>query len=192
MDELSIAILCGGKSTRFKKNKADFFITRNILFQNNFDTLVKLSDDIFLQGTIKNKSFKQNIFCDIVSNKGALGGIYSALTNAKYEKVFIMACDMPNTNQNIIFELKKYIEGNDIIIPRWENGFLEPLCAIYSKSVINIIKIMLENNELKISNLFEKVDKTKTVSIDKLINDGKINRDFFKNINRIEEYHTIT
>lgn len=188
MDELSIAILCGGKSTRFKKNKADYFITTNLVFQNNINNLGKLTDDIFFQGSLSNKYCEQKVYCDIVKNKSALGGICSALINAKYMKVFIVACDMPNVNPNIIPELKKHVEGYEIVVPRWENGYYEPLCAIYSKSVLSFIKKMLENNDLKISNLFEKVNKLKTVCIEKLIDEGKINENCFMNINRVDDF----
>lgn len=187
MENISIAVLCGGKSTRFKKNKADFFLEKNPLFQNNLNKLRDLSDDLFLQGKFSNKFPKQKIYCDVVCDKGPLGGIFSALINARYEKVFILACDMPKINFDIILELKKFSKNYDIVVPRWKNGYYEPLCAIYSKSVQNIIKNMLKNNELKISHLFEKVQKVKEVCVEKLIFESKISKDCFLNVNQLEK-----
>ena len=187
MEKMSIAILCGGKSSRFKEDKAQFFMKNNPLFQNNLIKLRKFSNDIFFQGMIGCKFENNKNYCDEVSNKGALGGIYSAILNAKYNKIFILACDMPNFDINFIKELNKYSEEFNIVVAKWKNGFFEPLCAIYSKSIENLIKNMLESNDLKISNLFKKVINIKELNIEKLIENGLIKKDCFFNVNRIDD-----
>lgn len=147
-----------------------------------YNTLKDFSDDVFLQGC-GNESGFHNIknYPDIIKNKGPLGGIYSALLNAQYEKLLVIACDMPFVDRRILKELMKY-RGYAVVVPRWSSDYYEPLCALYSKNLIPKIKVQIGNNNLKIIKLYSHVN-VKTINIDELLEKGKIRKNCFKNIN---------
>ena len=140
----------------------------------------------------KIQEFNVTLYRDLISDKGPLGGIYSALSHAKYNKAFVLAGDLPFVDVKIMSELTKY-KDFQIVVPRWSNGFLEPLCALYSKELIPIIKEQIENGDLKINHLFEKVEenddnlKIKYVDIDESIKNGIIDSKCFKNINCLDD-----
>lgn len=197
---ISIAILCGGKSTRFGDDcKILHKINGQFMFQIIYEKFKSVTDDIFLQLSQDIKDlFQQNIvdftleqnpvYLDRIENKGPLAGIYSALTHAKHPKVFVVAADLPCVDPRILAELKKE-RGYQIIIPRWSNGFYEPLCAIYSQDLLGVIEHQITTNKLSIHQLYEMKDvlKIKFVNIDEFIEQKKIDQDCFRNVNTIKD-----
>jgi len=178
---LSIAILCGGEGSRFIGNKAGYFLNESQLSRRVWRSLSSLSDDFFFQ-------LSQSIVVDfpvktdVVAGKGPLGGIYSAISHARYSQVFILACDMPFFDIRLLKELQK-LSAYDIVAPRWQNGYYEPLSALYSKSITNKIEKMFEQNITKISQLYSCVPRVAELNIDELIRSGAISPNCFTNIN---------
>jgi len=142
--DITLAILAGGKASRMGgRDKAllevegETFISRihknlSLLFQN---TII-----------ISNNDTDYNIprastFPDIIENIGPLGGIHSALVNSSTPFVFIVSCDMPFVDPAIATTLAEEFMGKqpDIVIPEI-NGYIEPLFAIYSKTVTGKIE----------------------------------------------------
>ena len=156
----SIAILCGGKSKRFGSDKTFHFIGDKTILELVFDKFKNRSDDIFLQTSNneidrkKKFRFNVNIHSDVFPEKGPLGGIYSALSNAKYDILFVVGGDLPFVDEKIISELNRYNDFS-IVVPKWLNGFVEPLCALYSKDVMPIIKKRIDSDKLKINDFFK-------------------------------------
>lgn len=183
--EISIAILCGGKSRRFGRDKTKIKIDKEPLFRIMYEKFSRFSADTFFQVSKHTDHIADNEHYDIIENKGPLGGIYSALYRARNDKLFVIACDLPLIDVNILRELRKHLEY-DAVVPRWSNGLIEPLCAIYSKSLMKRIEEMIDKDILKVSRLFEKV-KVKWVDIDALISKGIISKDSFRNVNREED-----
>lgn len=71
---------------------------------------------------------------DTYESKGPIAGILSGLQACSDEFCFIAACDMPYINGKVVEMLFRESEGYDAAIPRHEDGFLEPLHAVYKCS----------------------------------------------------------
>jgi molybdopterin-guanine dinucleotide biosynthesis protein A len=196
---LSIAILCGGSSKRFAGDKNLYKINGKPLLEVVHDKFKDLTDDLFLQVSNNNShrtkvsNFTADFHHDLTMDKGPLGGIFSALNHASYDHVFIVAGDLPYVSKNIFLELIQFTDYH-LVVPRWKNGFVEPLCAIYSKDILPVIEKQMEKNDLKISNLYKITEKEqseqlkiKYVNIDDLIKENRITSKCFKNINRNED-----
>lgn len=183
--KFSISILCGGKAKRFGKNKAFYRVNGKPLIQLIYDKFKSFSNDVFLQGAENELANEIKTYPDIIKAKGPLGGIYSSLLNAKYKKLFVIACDTPFVDERILKELLKY-KKYDIVVPQWTNGYYEPLCALYSKNLIPTIKAQIDKNILKITKVYEFAN-VRSVNIDTLIESGKLRKDCFKNINFPED-----
>lgn len=121
------------------------------------------------------RKYKQTITWDILSNKGPLVGILSGMRVSNSEWVLVLPCDMLFVNKDSINKLIKFIPDAklkkcDCIIPRHENGHLEPLFSIYHKSSTKILEELLrkiKQNENKMKR--EKKEKRNNYSIRKLI-----------------------
>lgn len=86
---------------------------------------------------------------DLIPGKGALGGLYTALTSAHHPLVGVVACDMPFINAHLL-EIEKDLlirRNADVVIPRSPTG-LEPLHAVYRKEAClpPIQKALAENS----------------------------------------------
>ncbi len=185
-NNITAAILCGGKSTRIGREKA-FSLLNNIPI---FEHVLKKLKDIFPKIIISSnnpmffKKYNIPIVEDIVKNKDAIGGIYSILKNIDTEYAFIVACDMPFIDKKAVKILLENVNDNDVVIPRI-NGRFQPLFAIYSKNTIPEIEKSIKENNLKITSILHKI-KTKVVS-DSYFQGIDIKKNFF-NINTEKDY----
>lgn len=178
-----MAILTGGNSSRFGRSKQLHEVDGKPLSNVCYEKFSPFSDDVFLQGEFAGAETETRK--DLVRGKGPIGGLYSALVNAKHQRVLILACDMPHLDPRILSLLLEY--DSDIVVPKWRNGYLEPLCSLYSKKQTPIIEEMLENRELKISKLFSKVEKAEFPIIEEWIEKGLISSECFFNLNELRE-----
>ena len=75
------------------------------------------------------------LVADLIPNRGALGGLYTALSVAQAPLVAVIACDMPFVNPRLLTYQRDLLGDSqwDAAIPRTEEG-TEPFHAIYRKS----------------------------------------------------------
>jgi len=191
---MNAILLAGGKSTRFKKNKAIAEYNGQRLIEHTSNLLNKHFDQVYLVVDSKEKySFIKNckIVEDIIPNKGPVGGIYTGLmaSNRKYN--YIMACDMPLMSGRFIEYIKNWEQNYDVLLPEY-NGYIEPLAGIYSKKCLPVIEKNLRNGNLSIRDFLKEV---KMQSIDEsLIKRNFSNKNIFYNINYqkdLEQLNTV-
>ena len=88
------------------------------------------------------------VYPDIIKDIGPLGGIYTAISNInKGNDVFMVACDMPFLDIDIIkSEVDFFYKTKcNILVPKTDNGFIEPLHSIYSYSILPFLESHLKN-----------------------------------------------
>jgi molybdopterin-guanine dinucleotide biosynthesis protein A len=68
-----------------------------------------------------------------VRGDAAIFGLYSTFLAAREPFVLVISGDMPFVNVDVVELLAAKLQfGSNAVIPRWENGFLEPTLAIYA------------------------------------------------------------
>lgn len=96
---------------------------------------------------------------DIFPDRGALGGLYTALSAATFPLVAVVACDMPFASATF-FQIAEAImtrEGADVVIAKTEEGF-EPLHALYRRDTcLPAIKGAIALNQWRVISWFPKV-----------------------------------
>ncbi len=185
-------ILAGGLSSRMGTNKALLKIGEKTLIQ----ALIEILDPFFFEVVISSNepalfSFtNKKIIKDLISHRGPLGGIHSALHSTKTKMNFFISCDLPFINKDIIDYMCEYKSENNIILPR-ADGRIQQLCGIYSKNILNEVEKLLiesgQNNSKLKGSIYELIDMipTEIIDVDRL--------DFyfpniFLNINTPEDY----
>ncbi len=147
---LAILILIGGKSTRFGTEKAIVELYGKPLILHQLEILTQFDQDIFLVAHSEEQIFNYRKQIDfprdvnfIVDDRELFEhskiykpmlGIYSGFKELKklgFEKVFLLSCDMPLINPEVINLMINESQGFDCCIPIWNNGFLELFFAIY-------------------------------------------------------------
>ena len=93
---------------------------------------------------------------DEYPDTGALGGIYTGLSNAATPWILVVACDMPFLNTNLLRHLLDNRHKADAVVPILD-GRPEPTHAAYSAVCIPHIRSKIENRQLKISGFFDDV-----------------------------------
>ena len=158
MSKLTVAIQAGGKSSRMGQDKSFVLLNGRPMIEIIIEKVAGLGDETIL---ITNKPDEYAhlglpIFGDVYPDHGSLGGIYTAVFHATHPHTFIVACDMPWLNRELLRYMIQLKDEADVIVPRWEK-FPEPLHAIYSKNCLAPIQANLEDKQLKITRFFSQV-----------------------------------
>ncbi len=136
----SALILAGGVGSRLGyREKALIDIKGRPLITLIIERLEKVVDNIIIsvrdraQSELLEMSLARGykFACDDQRNIGPVSGILSGLSVCENEYCFIAACDMPFINEDVVKLLFRRGEDHDAAIPRWDDGFLEPLHAVY-------------------------------------------------------------
>jgi molybdopterin-guanine dinucleotide biosynthesis protein A len=152
---LTVAILAGGKSSRMGTDKsfvrapwgAGRPLVEDVLAQVagiGAETIVVTNrpDDYRYLGV--------SLFSDVLPDKGALGGIYTALHSSSQPCTLCVACDMPFVIRPLLAYLISLIPEGDAIVPRL-NGEAEPFRAIYSRRrCLAPIRAALDAGQLRV------------------------------------------
>ncbi|MBU1611206.1 MAG: molybdenum cofactor guanylyltransferase, partial [Proteobacteria bacterium] len=94
------------------------------------------------------EDFGVTVAVDQVAIRSSLTGIHAGLWASKAPFVFVAPCDMPFLQPGLVQSLLAEVDGEaDVVIPLKENGRVEPLCAVYSKSCLPHIKKQLEGGD---------------------------------------------
>ena len=188
--KLAIVILIGGKNIRFGNESAAVLdVLGKPLILHQIETLSKFDEDVFL---VANSEYQINSYYReinfprdinfIVDDTEIIGefdvrtpmlGIYSGfkeLNNLGFEKGFLLSGDMPLIKPEVIELLIKEVEGYDCCIPRWNNGFLEPLFAIYPvEKTYELAKKTIQEKNYALNSIIDKTWNINYISVEESI-----------------------
>jgi molybdopterin-guanine dinucleotide biosynthesis protein A len=157
----TIVIQAGGESRRMGQDKALLPFLGQPLIERILKRISGLADEI-LVSTNNPGAFQflgVPLYPDLVPDRGALGGLYTALRAASHPSVGIVACDMPFLNPDLLaFEREKLMETKaDIVIPDTNSG-LEPFHAVYRRSTcLGPVKSALDAGKWRVDAWFYQI-----------------------------------
>jgi len=133
---LTICIQAGGESRRMGQDKALMPFLGRPLIQHVVDRLVPIANEMIVT-TNRPEDYRfldMPLFPDLKPGRGALGGLYTALSSATCEVVAVVACDMPFASPELIKAASRLLakDGADVVIPD-SGGGLEPMHAVYRR-----------------------------------------------------------
>lgn len=159
MQQATGIILAGGKGSRINKNKALIPLPGGkTLIQRSMESVRKVCSQILI---VANQSelfedLDARVVEDLIKGKGPLGGILTGLHYSTCHLNFVMACDMPFPQPELIKLLLKMCDDHDVVVPQC-GGEVEPLFAVYSKNCLPVVFDQIQKGELKIRRVFEKL-----------------------------------
>jgi len=155
---LTGAILAGGKSLRFGRNKALEVFQGQSLLENAVESLRRFCDPLLVVANDLTPYFhiRATLVQDVLTNQGPLGGIYTALLFSPHEWIFARATDMPFLVPELVEWMIRLREGYDVVVPVL-NDRHDPLLALYSRCCLAPIAVALERGDRKIISFFRKV-----------------------------------
>ena len=153
----SAAILAGGQSLRMKQDKGLLPICGQPLIAHIAKQLTPVFPEVLVSSNEKDKYafLGLPIVADQTPGQGPLMGILSCLKAARYDRVLIVACDIPTIDISFVRQLIRLSQDADIAIPLSEGGRHEPLLAVYRKSVIPRAEALLAGGKRRVVELFD-------------------------------------
>lgn len=134
-------ILVGGKSSRFGSDKALAKIEGKTLAERAYVTMTEVfgpENVFFVAGDPESfageaKRLNALFVYDVIEDRGPVGGLYTALTHASTDWIFLFACDLTDVTSLFISMLRhKLSEHYGVVVPEQADGRLQPLCAFYN------------------------------------------------------------
>ena len=155
---LTGAVLAGGKSLRYGRNKALEVFQGRSLIEHVLQSLRSLCDPVLViaNDLTPYLQLRATLVQDAICNQGPLGGIYTALLFSPHPWVLAKATDMPLLVKDLAQLMLTKREGVDVVIPVQNNRY-EPLLALYSRRCLPVVAAALEKGERKIISFFPKV-----------------------------------
>jgi len=156
---ISIAILAGGQSKRMGQDKAFLPVGGRRVIERVLKRVQGLTDDLFISANdpARYAEFGLPVVPDVYPDKAALGGIYSAIHTARYDRVLIVACDMPFLHRRLLQHLIDLAPTADVVIPLINPPQPETLHAVYAKTCLPAIERRLTANRLRVIGFFNDV-----------------------------------
>ncbi len=188
-EQKGAVILAGGDSKRLGRPKALLDFHGQALIElmvkrlgEYFDQLTVVTDrpDLF-------SSLPVRLVKDIIRNehKSPLRGIHAGLSVSDLPYQFVVACDMPFLNLDLVKYMAGFACGFDAVVPRI-GEYYQPLHAFYSRACIKVIENQLSAGSFKVTEFYSHLDI-------RYINSGEIKKfdpeqESFVNINRWSDY----
>ncbi len=133
-------ILAGGRSSRLGVDKSLLQIGKRTMLEHVMECISDTVDEILIvardeeQGKeIISKIGEIDLAYDSILGYGPVAGILAGLQKARYERVVVLAGDMPFINPNVIVHLFSMVKGYEAVVPKWSDGNIEPLHAVYNR-----------------------------------------------------------
>ncbi len=145
---LTLVIQAGGESRRMGQDKGLVPFLGKPLIQRVLSRLESLGDEILIT-TNRPDGYRflgVPLVSDLVPNRGALGGLYTALSAAHSPIVAVVACDLPFASKEILEAARDLLveEAWDAVVPVTGNG-AEPFHAVYRRETcLPAVKAVLD------------------------------------------------
>jgi len=193
----SAVILVGGEARRANGQEKYFFVYEGRTFiERLIDSLSPVVDEIILvaRDPEQCKRFHtlngtRAVRCinDLRTGIGPIGGLHAGAMAATGDYLFVSACDMPCVESSVVRYLFDSIGSYDASIPSWNYDMIEPLHAVYRRSVL--LEYLKNHESYSLRPMIRSIN-TRYVPVDEL-RQFDPNLRTFTNINKLEDLETI-
>lgn len=161
-DKTTGVVLAGGKGHRIGGEKAFVQLAGKTLIQRVIDLLSEVFSEVVVV-VVDNIDRFRGLPCRCLTDRlpglGPIGGIETALRYTSREAVFVVACDMPFINPDVIRLMIDRSEGVDLVIPSLSDG-LHPLHTFYARGCLPAIDAQIKAGDLGPHSLPQRVRST--------------------------------
>ncbi len=184
-EDVSIAILAGGQSSRMGRDKSFVELMGKPLIAHVIERVRQLSLPMMIIANQPEsyQAFGLPVFTDVLPNRSSLAGLYSAIYHSPSDYTLCVACDMPFLNPALLTYMIGLSTGYDAIVPII-GDHPQGLHAIYRKACLAPMLQHLEQNHLRIRDLYVLIN---TCRVDEdTLRQHDSNLDSFINVNTPE------
>ncbi|SMD46206.1 molybdenum cofactor guanylyltransferase [Aquiflexum balticum DSM 16537] len=153
LQDIEAFILAGGKSQRMGEEKGLALLKGLPMVTYIIKTLQSVPLGVkLISANIDYNQFGLLVYADSKQGKGHMGGLMTALEQTCKPYVLLMGCYMPFVSKGTVRYLIENSQDHKI------NVRINPILAIYPKSIIPHLKVHIENNQLKMQDFISSQD----------------------------------
>ena len=158
------------------------------------DEMLKITGDVLVVIGNKEESVFRKVLGDrirIIADSyyltNPMGGMLSTFRRVSNEYVAFVPCDVPLMKSEVIAFLHEAAMGHSAAVPRWENGHIEPLCAVYKARQSEEAGLrVLDRGTLSCAHLVAELRDVNFVPVEELRR-FEPSLGFLRNVNRRED-----
>jgi molybdenum cofactor guanylyltransferase len=190
VDDVTAFILAGGRSSRMGSDKALLVVGSQTLLERAVHTAAAVANTVFIAGPRDRYAQYGDVVEDVFPDCGPLGGIHAALCITKTELNLMLAVDTPSVGPDFLaWLLQRARAGSELVVVPEALGGLQPLAAVYHRSVLDVAEQALRRGDYKIGHLFS-LAPTRYISETEIRAAG-FSPMLFRNVNTLEEYEDL-
>jgi molybdopterin-guanine dinucleotide biosynthesis protein A len=171
--DLTVAILAGGDSSRFKSEKSLAMFRGRPLISHMIEIAGQLSDDVLV--VVSNEAGSSAIEESVGSGRlvvdpddsvrCALTGAITAFENTDTRYTLLLPVDTPLANVQLLRTLYDLREGHGAVVPSWPSGYIEPLHSVYlAEHAYSQGLIVSEDGRYRMRDLLESLSNVMYIS----------------------------
>ena len=189
-DMLSVIVQAGGESRRMGQDKALRPFLGRPLIERVLARVAPIANEVFV---VTNRPMAYQFLgyplaADLLPGRGALGGLYTALSTATHPAVAVVGCDMPFVSAGLLAFQRDLLQAEeaDVVIPGSSQG-LEPFHAVYRRATcLPSVRSALDAETWRVSAWLDTL-RLRTLSLAEVLRHDPQQRAFY-NVNTPEEF----
>lgn len=192
---LGAVILAGGTSSRFGRSKALVELGHKPLMLHVVDVCLAVVDSVkvVISGSDNVAAYASilpagvDLIRDAGEHRNPLNGLASGIAELNSEYSVALACDTPFITVKLLELLFKKAAGFDAAVPRWPNGYIEPLHSVYkNRSVNETLPLVMKDENAGVSSLVSALHSVRYVGLEDI---RRVDPDLtcFLNINTLRD-----
>ena len=168
---ITVVIQAGGASSRMGEDKALKLFLGRPLIERVIDRLMPIADEIIVTTNrpAEYEFLGLRLIPDLKPGRGALGGLYTAITSATHPLAAVVACDMPFASSTFFEGARSLMVSGeaDVVIAKTDEGY-EPFHALYRRETcLPAIESAIDADQWKVISWFPQI-KVRTLTSDEV------------------------
>jgi molybdopterin-guanine dinucleotide biosynthesis protein A len=173
LTDASAIILAGGSSTRFGQDKGLLRLANKPLALHVLDAVSSFVDEkiVVTSSKVQAENYARIVGSDtkVIIDWGEVQTpLFGALTGFEESRgiySLLLPCDTPLVSHEILSLLLELCPNKSAAIPRWPNGYIEPLQAVYyTRSALDAAKRAMDDGGLNMRDMVSKLNGVRYVS----------------------------
>jgi molybdopterin-guanine dinucleotide biosynthesis protein A len=171
--ERSAIVLAGGFSSRFGQDKGLLELADKPLIRHVTDAIDPLVDEVVVVTKSRERVLEYSnvlvadvqFVVDVCEARSPLIGALTGFGSAHGKYSLLLPFDTPFISEQVVSLLFELCQGKAAVIPRWPNGYIEPLNAVYqTKLALEAAENAVTEGKLKVRALIEKLQGVRYIS----------------------------
>jgi molybdopterin-guanine dinucleotide biosynthesis protein A len=148
--------MAGGNSSRMGRDKSMLMLDGKPMIERVYLQLRPHFDEVLISSNESSKYgfLGLEVVPDSESGRGPLMGIASALAVSVSERNLVVACDIPEVNMSLARRMLRESRDCDVVLARTGESKVEPLFAVYKRSLLPAMEVTLSAGRNKILDAF--------------------------------------